>query len=108
MARGCRGSPLPPTPPPCAREERRVWPASLPRARGRGASSADTPNTEVAPQTSSSRSCSSHLPCSSHLLKEQAMVDRATDPRYLAYQYGDSEKLRIRLEAHERYSEHPQ
>jgi SAM-dependent methyltransferase len=35
-------------------------------------------------------------------------VDRATDPRYLAYQYGDSEKLRIRLEAHERYSEHPQ
>ncbi len=35
------------------------------------------------------------------------MIDRSTDPSYLAYQYGDSEKLRIRLEAHERYSERP-
>jgi SAM-dependent methyltransferase len=34
--------------------------------------------------------------------------DRVIDPTYLAYQYGDSEKLRIRLEAHERYSEHTQ
>lgn len=34
------------------------------------------------------------------------MVERATDPEYLNYQYGDSEKLRIRIEAHERYSEH--
>jgi SAM-dependent methyltransferase len=33
------------------------------------------------------------------------MVDRVIDRAYLAYQYGDSEKLRIRLEAHERYSE---
>ena len=36
------------------------------------------------------------------------MSDRVIDPRYLAYQYGDSEKLRIRIEAHERYSEHSQ
>ena len=36
------------------------------------------------------------------------MSDRVIDPTYLAYQYGDSEKLRIRLEAHERYSEHTQ
>jgi SAM-dependent methyltransferase len=34
--------------------------------------------------------------------------DRVIDPAYLTYQYGDSEKLRIRLEAHERYSEHTQ
>jgi SAM-dependent methyltransferase len=34
------------------------------------------------------------------------MPDRTIDPSYLAYQYGDSEKLRIRMEAHERYSEH--
>ncbi|MDP8925062.1 MAG: methyltransferase domain-containing protein [Chloroflexota bacterium] len=33
------------------------------------------------------------------------MTERATDPEYLRYQYGDSEKLRIRLKAHERYSE---
>lgn len=33
------------------------------------------------------------------------MIDRATDREYLEYQYGDSEKLRIRIEAHERYSE---
>ena len=32
-------------------------------------------------------------------------TDRATDSEYLTYQYGDSEKLRIRIEAHERYSE---
>lgn len=37
-----------------------------------------------------------------------AATNRVIDPRYLAYQYGDSEKLRIRLEAHERYSEHVQ
>lgn len=36
------------------------------------------------------------------------MIDRAIDPKYLVYQYGDSEKLRIRLEAHERYSEEVQ
>jgi SAM-dependent methyltransferase len=36
------------------------------------------------------------------------MTDRVIDPTYLAYQYGDSEKLRIRLEAHERYSERHQ
>ena len=28
------------------------------------------------------------------------MIDRATDRTYLAYQYGDSERLRIRIEAH--------
>ena len=33
------------------------------------------------------------------------MADRAIDPEYLRYQYDDSEKLRIRIEAHERYSE---
>jgi SAM-dependent methyltransferase len=32
---------------------------------------------------------------------------RATNPEYLAYQYADSEKLRIRLETHARYSERP-
>jgi SAM-dependent methyltransferase len=31
--------------------------------------------------------------------------DRTTDPRYLDYQYGDAEKLRIRLDTHRRYSE---
>lgn len=31
----------------------------------------------------------------------------ASDPRYLAYQYGTAEKLRIRQEAHELYSEQP-
>ena len=36
------------------------------------------------------------------------MIDRVIDPTYLAYQYGDSEKLRIRLEAHEQYGEHVQ
>jgi SAM-dependent methyltransferase len=34
--------------------------------------------------------------------------DRVIDPAYLTYQYSNSEKLRIRLEAHERYSEHTQ
>jgi SAM-dependent methyltransferase len=34
--------------------------------------------------------------------------DRVIDPTYLAYQYSNSEKLRIRIEAHERYSEHTQ
>ena len=33
------------------------------------------------------------------------MYERATDPNYLGYQYDDSEKLRTRIEAHERYSE---
>jgi ubiquinone/menaquinone biosynthesis C-methylase UbiE len=31
--------------------------------------------------------------------------ERTVDPAYLAYQYADSEKLRIRAETHERYSE---
>lgn len=35
------------------------------------------------------------------------MSNFAIDPTYLAYQYGTSEKLRIRQEAHERYSERP-
>ena len=35
------------------------------------------------------------------------MSDRMVDPAYLRYQYGDSEKLRIRIETHERYSERP-
>lgn len=34
------------------------------------------------------------------------MIDRLTDTSVLRYQYGDSEKLRIRYEAHTRYSEH--
>ena len=34
-------------------------------------------------------------------------VDRSTDPTYLAYQYGDAEKLRVRRETHDRYSELP-
>jgi hypothetical protein len=33
-------------------------------------------------------------------------VERAIDPTYLGYQYGTTERLRIRLEAHQRYSEH--
>src|SRR5690348_13319709 len=32
-------------------------------------------------------------------------VNRAIDRAYLAYQYGDAEKLRIRIESHQRYSE---
>ena len=36
------------------------------------------------------------------------MIDRGTDRTYLAYQYGDSEKLKIRLAAHERYGEQAQ
>ena len=36
---------------------------------------------------------------------QRPTLERTTDPRYLAYQYGDSERLRIRMEAHERYSE---
>ncbi len=35
------------------------------------------------------------------------MTDHSTDPTYLAYQYGDSEKLRIRQDAHRLYSETP-
>jgi SAM-dependent methyltransferase len=34
-------------------------------------------------------------------------VDRSIDPAYLAYQYGDAEKLLVRKETHERYSERP-
>ena len=33
------------------------------------------------------------------------MSDKATDPTYLRYQYGDAEKLQIRQEAHRLYSE---
>jgi SAM-dependent methyltransferase len=33
--------------------------------------------------------------------------DRSTDPTYLAYQYGGAEKLRVRQETHERYSDLP-
>lgn len=33
------------------------------------------------------------------------MYERATDSEYLRYQYDDSEKLRIRIEAHGRYRE---
>lgn len=33
------------------------------------------------------------------------MTDRSIDPRYLAYQYGTAEKVRIRQEAHRLYSE---
>ncbi len=33
--------------------------------------------------------------------------DLSTDPGYLAYQYGDAARLRIRQEAHRRYSERP-
>ena len=36
-----------------------------------------------------------------------APLDRSIDPTYLAYQYGDAEKLLIRKETHERYSERP-
>jgi SAM-dependent methyltransferase len=39
---------------------------------------------------------------------EIRVIDRTIDPRYLEYQYADSEKLKIRLEAHERYSERSQ
>lgn len=35
------------------------------------------------------------------------MANRTTDPEYLASQYGDSERLRIRIETHRRYSERP-
>jgi ubiquinone/menaquinone biosynthesis C-methylase UbiE len=38
-------------------------------------------------------------------VSQRPTLERTIDPRYLAYQYGDSEKLRIRMEAHERYSE---
>ena len=34
-------------------------------------------------------------------------MDRSIDPAYLAYQYDDAEKLRVRQETHERYSERP-
>ena len=32
-------------------------------------------------------------------------MERATDPAYLQYQYGTTERLHIRREAHQRYSE---
>src|SRR5947209_5830963 len=35
------------------------------------------------------------------------MQARATNPEYLRYQYADSEKLRIRADAHRLYSERP-
>src|ERR671935_68216 len=35
------------------------------------------------------------------------MVERAIDRAYLDEQYGTEERLRIRLEAHQRYSERP-
>jgi SAM-dependent methyltransferase len=38
---------------------------------------------------------------------EPPVLHRSIDPRYLAYQYGDAEKLRIRIETHGRYSEQP-
>lgn len=31
-----------------------------------------------------------------------------TDPAYLRFQYGDDERLRVRIETHERYSENPE
>src|SRR5688572_7393828 len=34
-------------------------------------------------------------------------VDRSIDPAYLAYQYGDADKLRVRRETHDRYSALP-
>ena len=34
-------------------------------------------------------------------------IERSIDPTYLAYQYGDAEKLRVRRETHDRYSELP-
>lgn len=34
-------------------------------------------------------------------------MDRSSDPAWLRYQYGDSEKLRIRIHAHQRFSERP-
>jgi 2-polyprenyl-3-methyl-5-hydroxy-6-metoxy-1,4-benzoquinol methylase len=34
-------------------------------------------------------------------------AERSIDPAYLAYQYGDAEKLRVRRETHDRYSELP-
>ena len=33
---------------------------------------------------------------------------RLTDPAYLRFQYGDDERLRVRIETHERYSENPE
>ncbi|HEX5506701.1 MAG TPA: hypothetical protein VFW96_29055, partial [Thermomicrobiales bacterium] len=33
------------------------------------------------------------------------MRERGVDPAYLQYQYGDAEKLRVRIETHARYSE---
>jgi ubiquinone/menaquinone biosynthesis C-methylase UbiE len=36
-----------------------------------------------------------------------AVIEQATDAAYLQYQYGNSEKLRIRAETHRRYTEGP-
>lgn len=33
---------------------------------------------------------------------------RLTDPAYLRFQYGDADRLRVRIETHERYSENPE
>lgn len=35
------------------------------------------------------------------------MHSRAVDPEYLRFQYGDNERLRVRIETHQRYSERP-
>jgi 2-polyprenyl-3-methyl-5-hydroxy-6-metoxy-1,4-benzoquinol methylase len=34
-------------------------------------------------------------------------TERATDPGYLRFQYGDTERLRIRADTHRLYSERP-
>jgi len=36
------------------------------------------------------------------------MTSRLADPMYLRFQYADDQKLRIRIETHERYSENPE
>jgi tRNA/tmRNA/rRNA uracil-C5-methylase (TrmA/RlmC/RlmD family) len=43
--------------------------------------------------------------CSTLERSGSSMVERAIDPVYLSEQYGTEERLRIRLEAHQRYSE---
>ncbi len=34
-------------------------------------------------------------------------TSRLADPNYLRFQYADDQKLRVRIETHERYSENP-
>jgi ubiquinone/menaquinone biosynthesis C-methylase UbiE len=43
--------------------------------------------------------------CSTLERSGSSMVERAIDPVYLSEQYGTEERLRIRIEAHQRYSE---